>query len=69
MVFPMEIITMFGSTLMGGVLKLWGMRQEDDRLHRQAILDIHKEADADTLNARQMAGPETQWTRRNLLKF
>ena len=63
---PLELITMLGSTAIGGLLKIWGMVQqakaENQSLTIQALGARGKLVQA----ARDDKNPQTQWTKRTI---
>ena len=64
---PFEMFTLGVSTLMGGALKLMGMKQEAQNTRDAQTLEILSKTIADTQNARQTSdGTKTQWTKRTL---
>lgn len=61
---PFEMISLLGGTLVGGLMKLWAMKQEsqlqqNEYLARMAGLQLQ-----DRENTRAWSSPGVQWTRR-----
>jgi len=61
-----EMVTMLGSTLIGGALKLWGMRQEQQKINSQLMLAAAGVQIKAHAAARAWNGTGVQWTRRIL---
>ncbi len=62
--FPLEIITMLGSALLGGVLKLMGMKRQAEIEQNKALLSFAKIGTEDRKSARLIQIPSVQITRR-----
>lgn len=63
---PVEIITMLGSTLLGGVMKLWGMKASNDANKDELALKALQTQITEVDKARDSLIPDIQWTRRVL---
>lgn len=61
-----EMVTMLGSTLIGGMLKLWGMKQEQQKLHTTLMLAAAGVQIKAHAAARSWNSKGVQWTRRVL---
>lgn len=63
---PFELITLLGSTFLGGVMKLWGMKQQDKMAQNKALLEragLRKKAVAE---AREFQNEGYMFTRRTI---
>ena len=61
---PLELITMLGSSLMGGLMTIWGMRLKD-RIQTNKLLLVRATAQGElSSQAREYADTGYQWTRR-----
>lgn len=66
MSFPLELITMGGSTLLGGILKVVGLLMDNSKQKHLAMLQAMNQ-EADIVNqAREYDNTGFQWTRRVL---
>lgn len=64
MPFPLEIITLFGSTIVGSLLKMWGAKQNNQiELHKH-MLSVIRETKQSQREAREYKNSGFQWTRR-----
>lgn len=63
---PFEIVTMLGSTLLGGMLKIWGMKQEHEKLRTQALIQLRQTEQEMLVSARTYENKGFQFTRRTL---
>lgn len=64
MPFPAELITMFGSLLMGIISKAWGMKLENQKLLHEMAMERQKVIDKSRQKAREVKSKGFQWTRR-----
>ena len=60
----LELITMLGSSVLGGVMTLWSKSMENKRQQTELMLQRSKQQETQTENARRMVG--FHWTRRIL---
>ena len=61
---PLELITMLGSTAIGGALKIWGMSQQAKAQNAQLTLQALSARAKPIADARKVKDRHTQWTRR-----
>lgn len=62
--FPAELITLIGSTFIGGLLKLWGMKQQASRAQNEAMIKALSAEREGFKTARQYENKGFQFTRR-----
>jgi hypothetical protein len=62
--FPLEIVTMLGSAVMGGLMKLWAMRNQNEALKHQQYMDAIKGLRAERQEIRSSTSRGFTWTRR-----
>ena len=55
---------MLGSTVLGGVMKMWSHGQQDKHDAHIRLLDFHRSVQASVDSARAMQSPGTSWIRR-----
>jgi uncharacterized membrane protein YfcA len=61
---PIEAISMVGSTVLGGVMKMWGQAQQDKAEQWQMLMKQNAAIEEGVQNARQMQNPNAAWIRR-----
>ena len=61
---PLEAITMMGSTVMGGVMKMWGQAQQDKADQFKMMMARNEQIEEGVQNARNMQNPNAAWVRR-----
>lgn len=61
---PVELITLLGTTVLGGVMKLWSMKLEADRQQNQFLLQQASARREAIAEARETKNEAVQWTRR-----
>ena len=61
---PIEVLSMAGSTVLGGVMKMWGQAQADRAEQQKQLLARHTQAEETRENARNMQNPNAAWIRR-----
>lgn len=61
---PMELITMIGSTLVGGILKLWGMSSQAKHQREMDTIKALSQQGELWDKARSVKNSHFQWTRR-----
>ena len=61
---PIEAISMIGSTVLGGVMKMWGQAQQDKADQWQMLMKQNAAIEEGVQNARQMQNPNAAWIRR-----
>ena len=61
---PIEAISMLGSTLLGGVMKMWGQAQADKAEQHKMLLQKNDQIEKGVEAARQMQNPNAAWVRR-----
>jgi len=61
---PMEAITMLGSTLLGGVMTMWGQAAKDKQDQFEMMMKRNGQIEEGVQNARQMQNPNAAWIRR-----
>jgi hypothetical protein len=60
---PFEIITMLGSSLLGGVMSMWGQAQKNKMEERKMMMKV-RDQEAKNIEAARKADPFSAWTRR-----
>lgn len=61
---PLEVISMAGSTILGGVMKFWGQSQADKAEQQRLLLQRNKAAQENVESARNYSNPNAAWIRR-----
>ena len=61
---PIEAITMIGSTVLGGVMKIWGQASQDKADQWKMMMQQNKQIEEGVQNARAMQNPNAAWVRR-----
>ena len=61
---PLEAVTMMGSTVMGGVMKMWGQAQQDKAEQFKQMMARNGQIEEGVNNARAMQNPNAAWVRR-----
>jgi len=61
---PIEVISMVGSTLLGGVMTMWGQSAKDKQDQFKMLMQKNEQVEQSVQNARQMSDPFAAWTRR-----
>ena len=61
---PLEAITMMGSTVLGGVMKMWGQAQADKAEQFKQMMARNGQIEEGVNNARAMQNPNAAWVRR-----
>lgn len=61
---PLEAISMLGSTVLGGVMKLWSQSQADRAEQQKQLLERREQTAKFVQQARQMQNPNAAWVRR-----
>jgi uncharacterized membrane protein YfcA len=61
---PLEAITMLGSTLLGGVMTMWGQAAKDKQDQFEMMMKRNGQIEEGVQNARQMQNPNAAWIRR-----
>lgn len=61
---PIEAISMLGSTVLGGVMKMMGQAQQDKADQWKQMMAQNKQTEAFVESARQMQNPNAAWIRR-----
>jgi len=61
---PIEAISMIGSTLLGGLMKMWGQAQQDKAEQWQMLMKQNAQVQAGVNDARAMQNPNAAWIRR-----
>ena len=61
---PMEAVTMLGSTLLGGVMTMWGQAAKDKQDQFEMMMKRNGQIEEGVQNARQMQNPNAAWIRR-----
>ena len=61
---PIEAISMLGSTLLGGVMKMWGQAQADKAEQHKMLLQKNDQIEKGVEAASQMQNPNAAWVRR-----
>lgn len=61
---PLEVISMAGSSLLGGVMKMWGQAQADKAEQQRMLMQRHEHIEKNIDSARKMQNPNAAWIRR-----
>jgi uncharacterized membrane protein YfcA len=61
---PIEAISMVGSTVLGGVMKMWGQAQQDKAEQFKQMMARNGQIEEGVNNARAMQNPNAAWVRR-----
>ena len=61
---PIEAISMLGSTVLGGIMKMMGQAQQDKADQWKQMMAQNKQAEQFVESARQMQNPNAAWIRR-----
>jgi len=61
---PIEAVSMVGSTVLGGVMKMWGQAQQDKADQFKMMMARNKQVEQGVENARAMQNPNAAWVRR-----
>jgi uncharacterized membrane protein YfcA len=61
---PLEAVTMMGSTVLGGVMKMWGQAQQDKQEQFKMAIQRNDQIEKGVENARAMQNPNAAWVRR-----
>jgi uncharacterized membrane protein YfcA len=61
---PIEAVSMVGSTVLGGVMKMWGQAQQDKADQFKMMIARNKQVEEGVNNARAMQNPNAAWVRR-----
>jgi uncharacterized membrane protein YfcA len=61
---PIEAISMIGSTVLGGVMKMWGQAQQDKAEQFKRMMARNGQIEEGVQNARNMQNPNAAWIRR-----
>jgi uncharacterized membrane protein YfcA len=61
---PIEAVSMVGSTVLGGVMKMWGQAQQDKADQFKMMMARNKQVEEGVNNARAMQNPNAAWVRR-----
>lgn len=61
---PLEAITMMGSTVLGGVMTMWGQAAKDKQDQFEMMMKRNGQIEEGVQNARQMQNPNAAWIRR-----
>ena len=61
---PLEAMTMMGSTVLGGVMKMWGQAQADKAEQFKQMMGRNQQIEQGVEAARQMQNPNAAWVRR-----
>jgi uncharacterized membrane protein YfcA len=61
---PLEAITMLGSTILGGVMTMWGQAQKDKADQFAMMMQRNEQIEVGVQNARAMQNPNAAWIRR-----
>jgi uncharacterized membrane protein YfcA len=61
---PLEAITMLGSTILGGVMTMWGQAAKDRQDQFEMMMKRNGQIEEGVQNARQMQNPNAAWIRR-----
>lgn len=61
---PLEVLSMGGSTILGGVMKMMGQAQADKAEQQKMMLERHQAAEASIDAARKYQNPNAAWIRR-----
>ena len=61
---PMEIITMAGGAILGGVMKLWGLKQQFQLQQQEMMMKMRDQTNDYRLQTLEKGNVHFQWTRR-----
>ena len=61
---PIEAVSMLGSTVLGGVMKMWGQASQDKADQFKMMMQQNRQIEEATQSARQMQNPYAAFTRR-----
>ena len=61
---PLEVLSMAGSTILGGAMKMMGQAQADKAESQRLLLERHTKAQESTDSARAYQNPSAAWIRR-----
>jgi uncharacterized membrane protein YfcA len=61
---PIEAVSMVGSTVLGGVMKMWGQAQQDKADQFKQMMARNGQIEQGVENARAMQNPNAAWVRR-----
>ena len=61
---PGEAFSMLGSTVLGGVMKMWGQAQQDKAEQFKQMMQRNDQIEKQVESARQMQNPNAAWVRR-----
>ena len=61
---PMEVISMIGSTLLGGVMTMWGQAAKDKQDQFKMMMQRNEQIEQGVQAARDNKDPFAAWTRR-----
>lgn len=61
---PLEVLSMAGATVLGGVMKMWGQAQADKAEQQKMLMERHTASEESTKNAREYQNPNAAWIRR-----
>lgn len=61
---PFEIITLLGSSIVSGILKIWGMKQDQQKQRNEMTMKLAKLNAGEREEARSVSNRGFQWTRR-----
>jgi hypothetical protein len=63
-VIPLEIITLLGSTLVGGIMKLWSMKLKAEAQRHQQTMQAFTAQSSERTEIRESKDERFTWTRR-----
>jgi uncharacterized membrane protein YfcA len=61
---PMEAVSMIFSTVLGGVMTMWGQAQKDKADQFKMMMQRNEQIEVGVQNARAMQNPNAAWIRR-----
>jgi uncharacterized membrane protein YfcA len=61
---PLEAVTMMGSTVLGGVMKMWSQSSQDKADQFKMMMQRNEQIEQGVQNAREMQNPNAAWVRR-----
>jgi uncharacterized membrane protein YfcA len=61
---PLEALTMLGSSVLGGVMTMWGQAAKDKHEQFEMMMKRNEQIEQGVQNARQMQNPNAAWIRR-----
>ena len=61
---PLEALTMLGSSVLGGVMTMWGQAAKDKQDQFEMMMKRNQQIEEGVQNARQMQNPNAAWIRR-----